>query len=165
MTISKHNRQIGHQPVDLHTVSSLDITRYMGKWYEIARFDHRFEQTMEGVTALYSLQKNGKIRVVNGGYQNGLLNRYRETKGWAKLPNLAEPGHLRVSFYWFFYADYLVLELDEQYRYALVGSDAEGKYLWILSRTPEMAAVDLQYLLERARARGYDTEKLIYVIQ
>lgn len=150
-----------HPKVDTRVVKELELTRYIGKWYEIARFDHRFERGLERVTAVYSLGDNGKIEVINSGYKEGRLHK---AKGKAKIPNPNEPGKLKVSFFWFFYSDYFVLELDEQYSYVLVGSSSD-KYLWILSRTPQMPDDRLKDLLKRAEARGYDTGKFIYVDQ
>ena len=150
--------------IDKTTVPSLDIERYMGRWYEIARFDHKFERGKVGVTADYSLNDDGTILVLNSGY-NGALNGKLETAtGKAKQPNPKYPGKLKVSFFWIFYAQYNILELDDDYGYALIGSSSD-KYLWILSRTPEMHQDTLNMLLRRAENRGYDTSKLIYVEQ
>ncbi|EHP46005.1 lipocalin family protein [Odoribacter laneus] len=148
--------------IDNRTVARLDLKRYMGKWYEIARFNHRFERGMDGVTAEYSLQEDGKIKVLNRGWKKGA---WHLIKGKAKLPDKSQPGKLRVSFFPFIYSDYYVMELDEEhYSYAIVGSSSD-KYLWILSRTKELSGNLLTDLLTRIRERGYDTEKLIFVIQ
>ena len=151
--------------IDKTTVKTVNIKRYMGKWYEIARFDHKFERGKVGVTANYSLNDDGTILVVNSGY-NGTLNGELETAtGKAKQPNSKHPGELKVSFFWIFYAQYNILELDqEEYSYALIGS-SNDKYLWILSRTPQMPKKTLNMLLQKAKDRGYDTSKLIYVEQ
>ena len=150
--------------IDKTTVKTLDIERYMGKWYEIARFDHKFERGKVGVTANYSLNDDGTILVVNSGY-NGSLNGELETAtGKAKQPNPKHPGELKVSFFWTFYAQYSILELADDYSYALIGSSSD-KYLWILSRTPQMSQDSLNMLLQSAGDRGYDTSKLIYVKQ
>lgn len=144
------------------TVEQLDVNRYMGKWYEIARFDHRFERGMSRVTAEYVLRSPQKIDVVNSGYRKG---EYHSAHGHAVIPDLADPGKLRVSFFLFFYNDYFVLELDpEDYSYALIGSSS-GKYLWILSRTPRLSPEILSLLLTKARMRGYDTTKLLFTEQ
>lgn len=148
--------------INKETVKTLDLHRYMGKWYEIARFNHWFERGMDKVTAEYTLRDDGKITVINRGYRNG---RYHTTQGKAKLPDAAEPGKLKVTFFLFFYSDYYVMELDEQnYSYALVGSSPDH-YLWILSRTPTLPSEVLTMLLTKARERGYDTHKLIFVEQ
>lgn len=144
------------------TVKELDLQRYLGTWYEIARFDHRFERDLVGVTATYSMREDGKIRVLNQGYKNSLDGKLSVAEGKAKLTN--EPGKLKVSFFWIFYADYLVMELDENYQWALIGSTSD-KYLWILSRTPKLDESTKNLILEKARTRGYDTSKLIWVAQ
>ncbi|MFW6259609.1 MAG: lipocalin family protein, partial [Tangfeifania sp.] len=148
--------------MDFSTVQELDLKRYMGKWYEIARFDHRFERNLVGVTATYSLRDDGKIKVVNAGYKKSLDGKYKETVGKAKQPNPEEPGKLKVSFFLFFYADYFILELDEEYQWALIGSSSD-KYLWILSRTPQLEQETLDHILSLAEERGYDTSRLIWV--
>ena len=102
--------------IDNRTVARLDLKRYMGKWYEIARFNHRFERGMDGVTAEYSLREDGKIKVLNRGWKKGA---WHLIKGKAKLPDKSQPGKLRVSFFPFIYSDYYVMELDEEhYSYA-----------------------------------------------
>jgi apolipoprotein D and lipocalin family protein len=148
--------------LDVSTVNKLNLERYLGTWYEIARFDHRFERNLEGVTATYSMRKDGKIKVVNQGYKNSLDGKLKRAVGKAKITS--DPGKLRVSFFWFFYTDYLVLELDEQYQWALIGSSSPN-YLWILSRTPKLDEVTQQAILNKATARGYDTSKLIWLEQ
>jgi lipocalin len=148
--------------VDNSTVKQLDIHQYMGKWYEIARYDHSFERGMTHVYTEYSLEKDGKIRVVNHGIKNG---KPKEIVGKGKQPDPKEyPGRLKVSFFLWFYADYYILELGENYQYALVGSSSD-KYLWILSRTPEMTKAQLDGLLQNIAQRGYDLSKLIFVEQ
>ena len=150
--------------VDLTTVKQLDLERYMGTWYEIARFNHPFERNLEGVTATYKLRPDGKITVINQGYKNSLNGKLKRARGKAKQPNPDEPGKLKVSFFLFFYADYNILELDSNYQWVLIGSSTD-KYLWILSRTPQPDQQTLNTILEKAKQRGYDTSKLIWVKQ
>lgn len=152
------------QMIDKTTVKELDLNRYLGTWYEIARFPHSFEKGLVGVTATYSIRDDGKIKVLNQGYKNTLDGELSIAEGKAKIPNKAEPGKLKVSFFWIFYADYFVLELDENYQYAMIGSSSP-KYFWILSRTPQMAPEVYEMLLEKARKRGYNLEKLVEVLQ
>jgi len=155
----------GQYQIDKATVPDLHLKKYLGTWYETARFQHSFEKDLVGVTATYHLRDDGKIDVINAGYKYSLDGKYKEAKGIAKIPNPSEPGHLRVSFFLFFYADYNVLELDTtDYQYALVGSSTPD-YLWILSRTPQMDASVYNQLVEKARKRGYQTEKLVKVPQ
>jgi apolipoprotein D and lipocalin family protein len=152
------------QMLDKTTVKSLDLNRYLGTWYEIARFPHSFEKNLVGVTATYSLREDGKIKVINQGFKNTLEGERSEAVGKAKIPDPSEPGKLKVSFFWIFYADYFVLELDENYQYVMIGSSSP-KYFWILSRTPQMAPEVYEMLLEKARKRGYNLEKLYKVPQ
>jgi lipocalin len=144
------------------TVKELDLQRYLGTWYEIARFDHRFERGLVGVTATYSMREDGKIRVLNQGYRNSLDGELSVAEGKAKLTD--EPGKLKVSFFWIFYADYYILELEENYQWALIGSKSD-KYLWILSRTPKLEDNVKNLIMHHANKRGYDTSKLIWVEQ
>lgn len=138
---------------------AIELNKFLGKWYEIARFDHSFERDMQKVTAEYSLQPDGKIKVVNSGYRDG---KFKETIGKAKITDT--PGLLRVSFFLNFYSDYRVLMIDKDYQYVLIGGNSP-KYLWIMSRTPQLSNDILQKLINAAKERGYDTEKLIFVEQ
>lgn len=155
---------IAMNQIDTTTVDSLDLDRYLGTWYEIARFPHSFEKDLAGVTATYSMRKDGKIKVVNAGYKGSLDGKFSRAVGKAKIPDPGEPGKLKVSFFLFFYGDYFVLELDKGYRWAMIGSSSP-RYFWILSRTPQMDPVVYRMLLDRAVKRGYDLEPLIEVEQ
>lgn len=150
--------------IDKTVVNQLNLQRYLGTWYEIARYDHKFERGMVGVTANYSIRNDGKIKVVNSGYKGSMDGPFSEAIGKAKVPNKSEPGKLKVSFFWIFYGDYFVLDLDENYQWALIGSSYD-KYLWILSRTPQISDSLYKELLEKLSIRGYDTNKLIKVEQ
>ena len=151
--------------INNHPVKNFELNRYLGTWYEIARFPHSFEKGLTGVTATYSLRNDGKIRVINSGYKGSLNGKFKTIEGKAKVANNAGEGHLKVSFFLFFYADYYILELDTvNYEYALVGSSSP-KYLWILCRYPEMPEEIYVKLVEQAKKRGYATENLIKVEQ
>lgn len=150
--------------IDKTTISQFDLKRYMGKWYEIARFDHRFEKDLQGVTAEYSFREDGKVKVKNCGHKHTPDGEQTCSIGKAKLPSDGHPGQLKVSFFLSFYSDYNILELDMDYQWALIGSSTD-KYLWILSRTPHLRPEVLNQILEKAQSRGYDTQKLIYVQQ
>jgi lipocalin len=150
--------------IDKTVVANFNLQSYLGQWYEIARYDHSFERGLVGVTATYSIRPDGKIKVVNAGYKNSLTGKRSEAIGKAKVPNPAEPAKLKVAFFWFFYADYFVLELDPNYQWAAVGSSSND-YLWILSRTPQMDKAFYNDILQRLTKRGYDTQKLILVTQ
>lgn len=147
---------------DNSTVDEFDLSRYLGVWYEIARYDHSFERGMDNTMAQYILEDDGKVVVLNTGWKNG---KYQVAEGKAKYPDpVGEPGALRVSFFLFFYSDYNVMMVDENYQISLVGSKSDN-YLWILSRTPVTDPDLLQAILDEAQTRGYDTSKLIWVDQ
>ena len=149
----------GQLTVDNSVVDTLDLNRYLGDWYEIARFDHSFERGMGFCKATYTLREDGKIDVLNTGIKDG---EPKEAKGKGKLTDT--PALLRVSFFGPFYADYRVMLLDSAYQYALIGSGSDD-YLWILSRTPKLTDDVKTTILTEAKRRGYDTEKLIWVKQ
>lgn len=143
-------------------ISAFDLTRYLGTWYEVARLDHSFERDMDNVMAEYILRDDGMIDVINSGWKDG---KYKVADGKAKQPDPAEdPAHLEVSFFLFFYSDYNVMMIDDNYQVALVGS-GNPKYLWILSRTPVVSDKVLDLVLEEASGRGYDIDNLIWVDQ
>lgn len=145
--------------IDNTVQGPLDVNKYLGEWYEIARFNHRFERGITHSKVKYDLLPGDKIAVVNTGIKNGIVSIAR---GKAKFTD--EPRHLRVTFFWPFYGDYRILLLDDDYRWALIGSGSE-KYLWILSRTPQLPAPVLDRILAESRCRGYNTEDLIWVEQ
>ena len=145
--------------VDNSVVRELDLDRFLGSWYEVARFDHFFERGMSQTRANYVLRDDGNIDVINTGIKDG---RHKTAKGLAKLTDI--PSLLRVSFFGPFYSDYRVMLVDADYRYMLIGSGSDG-YLWILSRTPQLADRDRTAILNEAKSRGYDTDKLIWVKQ
>ena len=143
--------------VDNAPVGSLNLNRYLGVWYEIARFDHSFERGVESAKAHYTQNADGTIKVVNSGIRNGKV---KTAIGKGKTTDT--PGLLRVSFFGPFYADYRVMKIDADYRYALVGSGG-ADYLWLLSRTKEIPEnIKIEFLAE-AKRRGYDTTRLIWV--
>ena len=148
--------------IDKTTISDFDLNRYLGEWYEIARFPHSFEKDLVGVTATYSLKENGKIEVLNQGYKKSFDRELKKAYGKAKTTS--EPGKLKVAFFLFFYADYNILELDPDYKWVLIGSSTPN-YLWILSRTPQMDKELYAKITSMAKERGYDISKLIVVPQ
>jgi len=150
--------------IDKTVVKELDIEQYLGTWYEIARFDHSFEKGLVGVTAKYSMREDGKIKVINSGYKGNLEGEFSKAVGKAKVPNSEIPSKLKVSFFWIFYAYYFVLELDENYQWAVIGSSS-NKYLWILNRSPQMKDDLYNKLQGKLTERGYDVSKLIKVEQ
>jgi apolipoprotein D and lipocalin family protein len=137
----------------------------MGKWYEVARYQHAFEKGLVGVTAEYSLRKDGKVDVVNSGLRGSLTGKRENAKAVARVPDPNRPAALKVKFFNLFESDYLVFGLDEtDYQWALVGNDSRD-YLWFLSRTPQVPAELLVKLKGIAESRGYDLSKLYLVPQ
>ena len=149
----------GKLTVDNSPVGSLDLDKYLGKWYEIARFDHSFERDVEQARAEYTLQEDGTVKVLNSGVKNG-----EPMTAEGKAKRTETPALLRVSFFGPFYSDYRVMLVDSAYRYALVGSGSDD-YLWLLSRTPQISDSVRTVMLDEASRRGYDTGALIWVKQ
>lgn len=151
--------------IDNTVVKELNLQKYLGTWYEIARYNHVFERGLVGVTANYSLRDDGKIKVINSGYKKTLEGKFSKAVGKAKIPEPENaPAKLKVSFFLFFYGDYFVMELDKDYQWAVIGSSSD-KYLWILSRSPQMEQNLYDELLNRLIKRGYDVSNLIKVVQ
>ena len=151
--------------IDKTTVKNVNLDKYLGTWYEIARFPHSFEKNLVGVTATYSYRKDGKIKVVNRGYKNHFNGPLKVARGKAKVPDPKDPARLKVSFFLFFYADYFILELDqENYQWAMIGSSSDN-YLWFLCRTPQMDEKVVHMMRRRASERGYDLRRLEEVPQ
>lgn len=147
------------QKVDNSPVKAVELERYLGKWYELARFDHRFERGMEKCTATYTLKNDGNLVVTNRGVKNG---EWKQSVGKGKTTD--DPGILRVSFFGPFYSDYRIMMLAPDYSYALVGGSSDN-YLWILSRTPQLKDAIVSKLLHEAQRRGYDTTDLLWIEQ
>ncbi len=144
---------------DLTTVGHVDLNRYVGRWYEIARYPNRFQKKCTGeVTATYTERPDGKIEVLNEcRVASGEMDK---AKGHAKISDKETNAKLRVTFFWPFYGNYWVIGLDKDYRWAVVGEPSR-KYLWILSRTPEMSSDDYQQALAVIREKGYEADKLV----
>jgi apolipoprotein D and lipocalin family protein len=139
---------------------SVDLRRYAGKWYEIARLPNRFQRDCAAhTTANYTLQPDGKIMVLNEC--RTLDGRTRSAKGTARIADPGGPNtKLKVTFFWPFSGNYWIIGLDPEYRWAVVG-EPDRDYLWILSRDPTMDAALYRKILERAKAQGFDTAKII----
>lgn len=150
----------------LDTVTNVELERYLGKWYEVARFEQSFQKGCTAVTAEYSLRKNGDIKVINScriGSPNGEL-KVSEGRAWVKDKDTN--AKLKVQFFLkgiklpFLSGNYWILELDEDYQYAIVG-DPSRNYLWFLSRT---STIDEGLFLEleaKAKDMHFDTSKLL----
>ena len=151
-------------PRSLEPVEGFVADRYLGKWYEIARLNHRFEKDLEAVTAEYSLLPEGKIRVINRGYSKE-KGRWKQITGHAKSVSDVSIGHLKVSFFGPFYASYVIFGLDHRnYQYAFV-SGYNTNYLWLLSREPKVSDFVRGEFIEAARMAGFSVKDLIWVDQ
>ncbi len=139
-------------PVDNTTVSEFDLDRYMGKWYEVARIDNRYQRNLTAVTAEYSLGKGDRITIVNRGY-NPSNGEWREVE--ARGETTSTVGRLKVSFFLFVTSEYNIMDLGENYEWALVGTKSSN-FLWIISRTPALPADTLNHIISLAEKRGYN---------
>ncbi|MBR9860074.1 hypothetical protein GYB22_04890 [bacterium] len=147
----------------LETVDSVDLDSYAGIWYEIARLPNSFEKNLKCVTANYTLLESGNVEVLNRGY-NTKKEKWEDANGKAKVASDSFNSRLKVSFFGPFYGDYYIIELDPQYRFALVGSPSR-EYLWILSRTPVLDKPTIDMLLEKAKKEGFKTSDLSFTEQ
>jgi len=150
--------------IELKTVEHVDVKRYMGAWFEIAKLPQRFEKGLVGIKASYTLLPDGKVEVLNSGYKEDFNGKMKTIKGKAWVADTATNAKLKVSFFWPFTGNYWIIELGKDYEYAVVG-DESRKYLWILSRTPQMDEALYNELLKRVQDRGFDVSKVEKVPQ
>ena len=149
-------------PSGVKAVKNFDKVRYLGLWYEIARIDFKYEKNLNNTTAEYSPKPNGKIKVINRGF-NYKKNKWKQAVGKAKFVNGDDVAMLKVSFFGPFYAGYNVIKLDPGYKYALVAGK-NFDYLWILSRTPNIPGTIKEEYLSFASSVGFDTSRLTWVL-
>src|SRR5512146_984196 len=150
----------GDSKPPLQTVGKVDLQRYIGKWYEIARYPNRFEKRcVSDITATYTLRADGKITVLNTCRKAD--GQMKSSQGVAKSVAPQTNAKLKVTFFWPFYGNYWVIGLDPEYRYAVV-SEPGRKYLWILSRTPKLDPELYQRAVDTARQQGLDPSRLIH---
>ena len=152
------NDEGGMRP--LKTVNFVDLDRYTGQWYEIARYEHRFQEGCVGSKATYTVRNDGKITVLNECFDESFSGKLRSVKGKAWVVDKETNARLKVSFFWPFAGDYWIIDLGQNYEYAIVGHPSR-KYLWVLSRSPEMDEDVYQSILARLQKQEYDTAKLI----
>lgn len=145
----------------LNTVAKVDVQKYLGTWYEIARYEHFFEKGCSNVTATYTLKDDGDIKVINRCIKDD--SKLTEAIGVAYTTDTSN-SKLKVSFFRPFYGNYWIIMLDEKYQYAVVG-DPSREYLWILSRTQKLNEATLQTILQKLPDMGYSTDKLIWTPQ
>ena len=146
----------------LQTVEKVDLERYLGTWYEIARYEHFFEKDCKNVSANYSIMDEETIKVINKCTKIQ-TNEKKEVFGRAYATDFTN-SKLKVSFFRPFYGDYWVLILDEKYDYVVVGTPSR-EYLWILSRTSNLDEKNKKEILQKLPTLGFDTSKLIWTIQ
>ena len=147
-------------PTDpLPTVASVDLERYLGIWYEIARLPQSFEKDCVGVTATYGLKPNGNISVLNSCHKGTLDGKLTAAKGYGKVVDHRTNAKLKVTFFWPFFGDYWILELGDNYEYAVVGSP-DRKSFWILSRTTGFDDKLLNEIVARFSSLGFDLSTL-----
>jgi apolipoprotein D and lipocalin family protein len=153
------------QTSQLKTVPYVDLNRYMGVWYEIARYPNSFQKGCVGSRATYSLLDDGKVSVTNECYGGSFQGKLRSAKGKAWIVDKETNSKLKVSFFWFFAGDYWIIDIADDYSYVVVGHP-KRKYLWILCRTKIMDDDTYSGIIKRlVEIHHYDTTKLIKTIQ
>lgn len=150
-------------PKNAKAVEDFELEKYLGTWYEVARFDYRFERNIDNSVAQYSLQDDETVKVVNSGFDQK-KDEWTSVEGSAKFRDTPSIAALKVTFFWPFYSGYNVVAIEDDYKYALVAGK-NLNYLWILSREKTIPENVKESFLEQARAIGYDTSKLIWVNQ
>jgi lipocalin len=143
-------------------VSAVDLARYQGTWYEIARLPNFFEKKLKCITAKYTIRDDGKIAVLNSGNSINPPHKPSSSEGVAWVPDKNSPAKLKVQFFWPFSGDYWIMYLDQDYRYVLVG-EPSFKYLWILCREKKLEEATYTMLLKKAMDNGYDVTSIIRV--
>ena len=141
----------------LEVVPHVELKKYLGKWYEIAHLPARFQEGCSDTTATYTLSQDGSISVLNECRKNGKV---KQAKGKAKVVDKNSGAKLKVTFFWPFYGDYWIINLGNDYENAVVGTP-NRKYLWILSRTPQMDDKLFSRLKDFGKSKGFDVENLI----
>jgi apolipoprotein D and lipocalin family protein len=142
----------------------VDLKRYIGTWYEIARFPNSFQEGCVGTSATYTLREDGKINVLNQCRRGTLNGEISSAKGTAWVVDEKTNAKLKVSFFWPFSGHYWIIDLGENYEYAVVGHP-DRKYLWILSRSLEMDEELYNRIIERLKLQLYDTSRLMKTLQ
>lgn len=145
---------------ELAVVPKVDLQRYAGTWYEVARYPNRFQKDCFATSVAYTIRGDGTVEVVNRCRSGSVNGEERSIRGTAWSVDPATNAKLKVQFFWPFRGDYWIIQLDPAYRYAVVGHPKRA-YLWILSRTPALDEQTYAAILDRLQEQGYDTEKLI----
>ena len=153
-----------HSYAPLETVPHVDLEKYMGTWYEIASFPNSFQKDCTGTTAHYTLKPEGGVRVVNKCFIHKLDGEESIAKGFAEVVDEKTNSKLQVTFFWPFFGDYWIIDLDKDYTYAVVGHP-NREYLWILNRKPVMDQIIYDQIINRIQAKGFDIQKLKKTMQ
>ena len=148
----------------LNVVSNINIDRYLGKWFEIARYPNWFQEGCYSVTANYELNDDGSIKVINRCSEGGKSGDLREAIGVAHVVDKSTNAKLKVSFFRPFYGNYWIIDVGDDYEYAVV-SEPSRKYLWILSRTKTMDSVLYHHIIERLKLKGLEVNQLKITVQ
>jgi len=146
-----------HPP--LQVVSNVDVAKYLGRWYEVARYPNWFQENYYSVTADYELAIDGSINVINRCKEGGLDGKLKKAVGTAKIVDEQTNAKLKVLFYWPFYGNYWIIALGDDYEYAVV-SEPKRQYLWIMSRSPIMKRLQYEKLIKFLAAKYFDTTLL-----
>lgn len=153
---------IGAKP--LETVSHVDIDRYLGKWFEIARYEAPFQQGCVASQATYSLNSDGTLKVLNECRDKTLEGKLRKAVGKAWVVDTVSNAKLKVQFFWPFKGDYWVIDLGKDYEYSVV-SEPKRQFLWILSRTPHMDAKVFDSIVSNLSHLEFDVSRLKVTLQ
>lgn len=148
-------------PKNIKAVENFNLDKYLGKWYEIARMDFVYEKNLNNTTAEYSLNDDGSVKVVNKGFDT-VKQEWKVANGKAKFRANTDVGELKVSFFGPFYSGYNVVALSDDYAHALIFG-ASLKYMWLLSRTPDIPDSVKKHFLNIASQTGYRIENLVWV--
>jgi apolipoprotein D and lipocalin family protein len=148
----------------LETVAHVDLSRYLGTWHEIASFPQSFQRGCTATTATYTLRPDGEIDVLNRCRLGSVDGKEKAAHGRARVTDRSTNAKLEVSFFRPFWGDYWIIDLAEDYSYAVVGHPGRD-YLWILSRTPTMTDPIYQAIALRLEKQGYETSRLVRTLQ
>jgi apolipoprotein D and lipocalin family protein len=159
MGISAFNPAALAQEKPLETVPAVDLQKYMGKWYEIASFPQRFQKGCLCSMAEYEMTDRGYVRVINTCRKNSADGKISRARGKAFVVKGSNNAKLKVQFFWPFRGDYWIIDLAQDYSYAVVGNQSR-KYLWILSRSPKMDESLYQEIVQRCAGKDFDVSKL-----
>jgi len=148
----------------LQTVAKVDLQRYVGTWYEIASYPHRFQMGCVATRAVYTLHDDGQVMVRNECRQDTLDGPLKSVQGRARVVDPVSNAKLKVTFFWPFWGAYWIIDLDPDYRWAVVGHPSRN-YLWILSRNLTLDEDVYQQIVARLPAQGYDPARLNRTLQ